>query len=341
MPSGRPGQLLFAGFEGTEVPADLARLLSQGRVGGVILFARNFVDAAQVRSLTASLHDCAPPDEAVLIAIDQEGGRVARLRDPWTEWPPMRRLGDLDDLDVTADVARALARELLDLGIGLDFVPCVDVDTNPENPIIGDRSFGRDAATVARHARRFVEALQGAGVAGCAKHFPGHGDTSTDSHLELPRLDHDLERLRAVELPPFAAAIDAGVATVMTAHVLFPALDPERPATLSPEVMGLLRTELAYEGVVFSDDIEMKAVAERYTPGQIVDGCFDSLLVCRDADLRDAVLALLEAMPESRLGAALARMAALKQRFAERARDAASDERAPYHEHRALAARFG
>jgi beta-N-acetylhexosaminidase len=283
-----------------------------------------------------------------LIAIDQEGGRIQRLRDPWTQWPPMQRLGDTDDLEMTAAVARALAVELLDLGIGLDFAPCVDVDTNPANPIIGDRSFGSEPTRVAAHAARFVRAMQDAGVAACAKHFPGHGDTTCDSHLELPRLDHDLARLRAVELPPFVSAIQAGVASIMTAHVLFPALDAKRPATLSPDVMAILREELAYDGVVFSDDLEMKAVADHHSPKALVDGCLeadvDSLLVCKHPGLREEVLRRLERAPDARLENPLRRMIDLKERFAGLREPFASADRKPltppYAEHRALAGRF-
>jgi beta-N-acetylhexosaminidase len=337
----QPGQLLFCGFEGTSVPEDLGNLISTGRVGGVILFARNIESPGQVRELTTALHRLAPDDAPLLIAVDQEGGRVQRLRAPWTEWPPMRALGDRDDPALTAEFATALGRELLDLGIGLDFAPCVDVDTNPDNPIIGDRSFGRRAETVARHAVGFISALQEAGVAACAKHFPGHGDTETDSHLVLPRLDHDLERLLEVELPPFRAAVEAGVASIMTAHILFPPLDSERPATLSPDVMRILRQDLGYQGVVFSDDLEMKAVADNFDPSRLVHESLaagvDSLLVCRDAGLRDEVLALLEAIPAARLSTSLERIDALKRQFGG---DRPAQELPPYASHAALASRI-
>jgi len=344
----QPGQLLFAGFDGLELPEDLARLIAAGRVGGVVLFARNVGDPDQVRTLNAALHACAPEDAPLLISIDQEGGRIQRLRDPWTQWPPMQRLGEADDPELTAAVARALAVELSDLGIGLDFAPCVDVDTNPANPIIGDRSFGREATRVAAHAAHFIRAMQDAGVASCAKHFPGHGDTACDSHLELPRLDHDLTRLRAVELPPFASAIEAEVATIMTAHVLFPALDAKRPATLSPDVMAILREELGYDGVVFSDDLEMKAIADHYSPKAMVDGCLeagvDSLLVCKDPGLREEVLRGLERAPDARLENPLRRMIDLKRRFAGPHESLEGADRKPvappYVEHRALAGRF-
>lgn len=356
----QPGQLLFAGFAGTELPGDLAELLGQGRVGGVILFKRNIESIAQLRRLVDALHAAAPKGVPVLVGIDQEGGRVQRLRDPWTEWPPMRRLGDRNDPEDTRAFAAAMARELVDLRIHLDFAPVVDVDTNPANPVIGDRSFGRDPARVIRHAVPVIEALQEVGVAACAKHFPGHGDTDLDSHLALPRLTHDLDRLREVELPPFAAAAAAGVASVMSAHVVFEAIDRKRPATLSPEVMALLREELGYDGVVFSDDLEMKAVADHYPPRELVDGALragvDALLVCSDAGLRREVLGRLERASDAAVERAIERVVALKQRFAVPTVSEGdlppppSDERGepvdpdagppPYPEHRDLAARL-
>ena len=236
-----PGQLLFAGFEGVEPPPELAELVTQGRIGGVVLFSRNVRDPEQLQRLVDALHERAPAERPLSVAIDQEGGRVQRLRQPWTEWPPMRSLGERDRTDDTRALGRALARELADLRIDLDFAPVVDVDTNPDNPVIGDRSFASSPAAVARHGVALIEGLQAEGVAACAKHFPGHGDTSLDSHLALPRIDHDLARLREIELPPFRAAAEAGVASMMTAHVVISRLDPELPATLSPVALGNLR----------------------------------------------------------------------------------------------------
>jgi len=334
-----PGQCLFAGFQGTEVPGDLAALVREGRVGGVVLFARNLREPKQVRDLVARLHELAPAEAALCVAIDQEGGRVQRLRAPWTEWPPMRRLGEHDDLAATARVARALARELADLGIDLDFAPVVDVDTNPANPVIGDRSFGREAERVARHARAFIEAMQGAGVAACAKHFPGHGDTTLDSHVALPRVDHPLGRLREIELVPFRAAAAAGVASMMTAHVLLPCFDPRVPATLCEPALELLRSEIGYDGLVFGDDFEMAAVAQLFDPREAtrraLEAGVDALLVCSRADVRDLVLAELEALPEPRLEPALRRVARLKRRFS--GGRLAGAGAPPYPEHRELA----
>jgi beta-N-acetylhexosaminidase len=353
----QPGQALFAGFEGTSCPKPLLDLIAEGRVGGIVLFARNVVAPPQVRRLVAELRAHEPADAPLLVAIDQEGGRVQRLRAPWTEWPPMRRLGELAEgaavagapaagVDATADVARALAVELRDCGVGLDFAPVVDVDSNPANPVIGDRSFGREPRHVAAHASSFIRAMQAEGVACCAKHFPGHGDTTLDSHLALPKIAHGLERLLAVELPPFAAAVAAGVASVMSAHVVFEAIDPHRPATFSPDVIALLRERLRFDGVLFSDDLEMKAVADHWRPNEMVDLALgagvDVLLACKRFALVTELLDRLESLPDARIEPALRRVAALKQRLA-RPRPGATDAGTPgppYPEHLALAARL-
>jgi beta-N-acetylhexosaminidase len=338
-----PGQLLFAGFEGPAVPDDLAELIRAGRVGGVVLFARNVADPDLARDLVGTLHALAPAAAPLVVAIDQEGGRVQRLRAPWTVWPPARRLGEAGSVDATRAVASALGTELAALGIDLDFAPVVDVDTNPANPVIGDRSFSADPGVVARHAAVFIEALQEAGVAACAKHFPGHGDTVTDSHETLPRLPHDLARLEAVELPPFRAAVVAGVASVMVAHIVFEAIDPERPATLSPPVLGMLRRGIGFDGLVFSDDLDMKAVAGRFDPEAIVrDGLaagIDAFLACRDPERRRAVLRALEAAPARLLEPSLRRMDALKRRFAGGRRVTLAGG-PPYPAHQALAGRL-
>lgn len=315
----QPGQLLFVGFEGTQCPRPLAELVAAGRIGGVILFSRNVDDPAGVRKRVAELRARAPEQTPLCVAIDQEGGRVQRLRAPWTEWPPMRRFGELGEAEWTAGLARALATELSECGIGLDFAPVVDVDSNPDNPVIGDRSFGRAPGRVATQARIFIEAMQAANVACCAKHFPGHGDTSLDSHLALPRLPHDLDRLFEVELPPFEAAIAAGVASIMTAHVVFEAVDRVRPATFSPDVIALLRERLGFDGLLFSDDLEMKAVADHWEPRHMVDAALgagiDALLVCRNFDFVTEVLTRLERCRDAQLEGALGRMAAFKRRF--------------------------
>jgi len=339
-----PGQLLFAGFEGTELPEDLAELISAGRVGGAILFARNVCDPEQVRALVAALHACAPENAPLTVCIDQEGGRVQRLRAPWTEWPPLRQIGALGSLEATRSFATALGGELADLGIDLDFAPVADVDSNPDNPIIGDRSFSSDPEEVSRHACAFTLALQATGIAACGKHFPGHGDTAVDSHLTLPHLDGDWDRLRAVELPPFSALAKCGVASIMTAHVLLRRVDPEHPATLSPVAIGCLREELGYDGLVFTDDIEMAAVADRYTPADLtrlaLEAGADSLLVCRRADLRMEVLEALESLPATLLEPSMRRMTEFKRQYSGGRAGSEHAGAPPYLENQELARRL-
>src|SRR5207247_408131 len=189
------------------------------------------------------------------VSVDQEGGRVARLKAPFTEWPAMATLGRSGDVRLAERFARALAKELRAVGITLDYAPVLDIHTNPKNPVIGDRALSEKAEDVARLGAAIVAALQEERVAACGKHFPGHGDTQADSHLELPLVEHPIERLRSVEFVPFRAAIEAGVATMMTAHVFMPAIDEKRPATLSRRVVtDLLREELGFDGVLLTDD---------------------------------------------------------------------------------------
>jgi beta-N-acetylhexosaminidase len=320
------GQLLVAGFDGQQIPPELRSLAREFGLGGVILFARNIAEPEQVAEVAFDAARLVP-DLPVWVSVDQEGGRVARLKAPFTEWPPMATLGRSGDVALAGRFARALAAELKAVGITLDYAPVLDIHTNPKNPVIGDRALAGTADDVARLGAAIVRALQGEGIAACGKHFPGHGDTSADSHLELPLVEHPPDRLRRVEFVPFKAAIDAGVATIMTAHVLVPSLDPRRPATLSRAVVqDILRDELHYDGVILSDDLEMKAVAAEYdVPSAAVlalqAGC-DGVLVC--SGNHDAQVAALEAlvhavederMPMSRVDDALLRQRRAKERF--------------------------
>jgi len=250
--------VLLPGFTGTSVPAWLKRAAEQG-LAGVVYFAGNVRDLDQVGALSEALHSCRAD---LLTASDEEGGSVTRLEARHgSSFPGNAALGRLDSTATTAAVARALGRQLRLAGVDLGLAPVVDVNANPDNPVIGVRSFGSDPDLVARHARAFVTGLQGAGVAGCAKHFPGHGDTAVDSHLGLPVVDADLETLRQRDLPPFAAAVDAGVRCVMTAHLRCPALD-DRPATISPTVLRLLREGLGFDGVIVTDALVMNAISQ-------------------------------------------------------------------------------
>lgn len=259
------GQLISVGFDGTEAPDYLLRWIGDGEVGSVMLFRPNIASPAQVAALVGTLRGAAPADAPLIVAIDQEGGLVQRLRAPLTEWPDMLSVGNTGDPALTERLGRALGSELAALGIGWDFAPVLDVHTNPQNPVIGNRAFGTTPEAVALHALAFWRGLSAAGLIGSGKHFPGHGDTHADSHFTLPVVPHDIDRLRAVELAPFAAAARAGIESIMTAHVIYPALDRNWPATLSPRILTeILRGELGFTGVIVSDDLGMKAVADRY-----------------------------------------------------------------------------
>ncbi|HEU0032429.1 MAG TPA: beta-N-acetylhexosaminidase [Kofleriaceae bacterium] len=368
------GQLLWIGFHGTTVPDELTRALDAGRAGVTIVFKRNLVhhatpdgdgelcDLDALVALNAALHRSAPDGTPALIALDQEGGLVQRVRAPATVWPPMAahdRLAadDPTDTALAEQVGLAMGRELRALGFDIDFAPVLDVHTNPLNPIIGNRAFATEPHLVARRALAFARGLTDAGILACGKHFPGHGDTATDSHLDLPRIDHDWERLEQVELLPFARAAaspdPAIMPMLMTAHVVFAALDPDRPATLSPPVItGLLRNRLHYNGVILSDDLDMRAIVDHVGVAEaavqaIRAGC-DALLLCRDeANQAAAEAALLrEAERDSTLRTRIAESAA-RIRAMKRAH-LANQQRHPAPplatvgsaEHKALAARL-
>jgi beta-N-acetylhexosaminidase len=272
------------GFDGPSVPPEVRALAREFDLGGVVLFARNVEAPDQVAELVYDLRQLRT-GLPLWVAVDQEGGRVARLRRGFTGWPPASTLGLSGDEALARRFARALAVELRAVGISMDFAPVLDVRTNPDNTVIGDRALSDQAEDVARLGSIIVTALQEVGVAACGKHFPGHGDTRLDSHLDLPLVEHPLERLRETELRPFRAAIDAGATAIMIGHLLVPALDDARPATLSRAIVsGLLRDELGFDGVVVSDDLGMRAVSDRYTieratVGAAAAGC-DAVLLC-------------------------------------------------------------
>lgn len=337
------GQLLCVGFDGTALPEELEVELARGDRGGVILFRRNIaslatatgptVDVEAVARLNDAIAAAAPESLPLLISVDQEGGRVKRLGAPVLQVPPMRALGARDEGFVER-VAEAVGRELVALGFTMSFAPVLDVDSNPANPIIGDRSFARDPATVARLGIAYARGLSRAGLLSCGKHFPGHGDTEEDSHLSLPRVRHDRARVDAIELRPFreaAKAIDA----VMTAHVVFDALDADVPATLSPRIVRtLLRDELGFSGVCISDDLFMKGISPSGGEDvrEIADaavrsieaGC-DLLLVCHPgpaaAAAQDALFhrARRDDAFEARVREACARGLAMRRRAPSRA----------------------
>jgi beta-N-acetylhexosaminidase len=293
-------KMFCVGFDGTTVTPTIRRLIERG-VSGVILFGRNVQSAQQVAELNAELKAVAA-GRPLLVCVDQEGGRVMRLREGFTPIPAMRAVGQAGDPALAREIGRILGRELRAVNIDVDFAPVLDVDTNPDNPVIAHRSLGRDPQLVARIGCEIIAGIQGEGVAACGKHFPGHGDTSQDSHLHLPRLPHSMDRLGRVELPPFEAAVRAGVSMIMTAHVIFEPLDSKYPATMSrPVLHGLLRERLGFNGVVITDGLEMKAIAANFSTDELVtrgvNAGIDLFAPCEESDLRDrAIDALIKAV---------------------------------------------
>jgi beta-N-acetylhexosaminidase len=314
--------VLQPGFTGTSAPDWVLRRLDEG-LGAVALFARNIDTPEQVAALTARLREVRPD---VLVAADEEGGDVTRMEARrGSSFPGNLALGAVDDTGLTEAVAAELGRRLAECGVNLNWAPSADVNSDPGNPVIGVRSFGADPALVARHTAAYVTGLQSAGVAACTKHFPGHGDTATDSHHALPRIDVALETLHSRELEPFRAALAAGSRAVMSAHILVPALDRALPATLSPAALtGLLRGELGYDGLIVTDGIEMRAVADTYgiEHGTVLALAAGADAICVGGGLagEDTVLRLRDAilravrdgeLPAERLADAAARVRAL------------------------------
>ncbi len=331
----KAAQLLVVGFDGKAVGDHLAEVLDLG-AGGVIYFRRNLGTPEEILALSRDIFSrssLSPP----IIAVDQEAGLVTRLSPPFAQWPGNAAIGKSKDLRLAEAVARVIGRELKNAGINTDFAPVVDVHSNPRNPIIGPRSFGSDPAFVSKMGTAFIKGLQGAGVAACAKHFPGHGDTNLDSHIALPVVKREKKSLAKIELPPFRAAARAKVASMMTAHVLYAALDPERPATLSPKIItGILRNQMKYQGVVFTDDLSMMGVAkgrshEEIAAQSIAAGC-DVLLACQDFQNQKRFLnGVVEAvrsgiLSEKRLDESLRRIAKFKAKFAKKPPEAFSSK---------------
>ncbi|MGW8061553.1 glycoside hydrolase family 3 protein [Streptomyces ziwulingensis] len=314
--------VLQPGFTGTTAPDWLLRSLGEG-LASVGLFGRNIASAGQLAALTAQLR---AEREDVLVAIDEEGGDVTRLEvRTGSSFPGNLALGAVDDVGLTREVAAELGRRLAACGVNLNWAPSADVNSNPDNPVIGVRSFGAGTDLVARHTAAYVTGLQSVGVAACTKHFPGHGDTAVDSHQALPRIDVDAHVLAERDLFPFRAAIAAGSRAVMSAHILVPALDPDRPATLSRRILTeLLRGELGYEGLIVTDGMEMRAVSATYgiERGSVLAIAAGADAICVGGGLadeetvrrlRDALVAAVRSgeLPEDRLADAAQRVRAL------------------------------
>ncbi|MFD0586426.1 glycoside hydrolase family 3 protein [Paenibacillus sp. GCM10027627] len=323
------GQLFVFGFSGYEPPQNFKELIKTYGIGGTIYFTRNVKDAEQIHGLSSELQALTkeagrPP---MFVAIDQEGGMVARIVDGVTLMPGNMALGAAGTVEGARETARICGEELRLLGITMNYAPCIDVNNNPDNPVINVRSYSDRSDVVSEMGAAAVEGFQSARVAATVKHFPGHGDTSVDSHHALPVLPHSRERLDAIELLPFRAAIEAGTDCIMTAHVCLPAIEPSGvPSTLSENVLtGLLRNELGYDGVVVTDCLEMSAIDEFYGPEQgsikALKAGADMVLVSHRYEKQLAALEAVAAavengeLSEARIDEALGRVMRLKEKL--------------------------
>lgn len=283
------GELCMVGFEGTEVTPDFRAWMREYRPGGIILFSRNLDSPEQIAHLTNELQTLGG-ESPLLIAIDQEGGRVSRLPSEFTIFPPAATVALSGSTELAYQAAAVTAKELRMVGINMNMAPVLDIHTNPSNPIIGDRAFGTEPEQVGLMGAASIAGHHDHRVLACGKHFPGHGDTATDSHQELPIVHATRERLYEVELKPFQHAIHHGLKAMMTAHVHYPALDAHRPATLSPTILtNLLREEMGFTGLILSDDLEMRAILDHSAIGEAailsLQAGADLLLVCKTRSL--------------------------------------------------------
>lgn len=298
------GQHMFIGISGHALTLDEKKFIVENNIGGICLFGRNVADPKQVRDLCAeiqSLRHQQSEKTPLFIGIDMEGGRVHRLKPPFTVWPALRRLGDLDAPTVSFHFANRMGQEMKAVGINLDFAPCIDVFTNSANTVIGDRSISSDPETVAKHASALVRGYIKSEIITCAKHFPGHGNTIVDSHEDLPVEHLDRARLESCELIPFKKTFKSRVDMVMTSHIMFPEIDPEWPVTLSEIfIKNIIRNEYRYRGLVVTDDLGMKAMTKHYgieeVPVRALKAGADLLLYCNDPEVPpQAVESILEA----------------------------------------------
>jgi len=286
------GQQLIIGIKGLQLEKEEANFIVENNIGGVVLFARNVESPEQIRQLAldlqalrARMHDKAP----LFISIDMEGGRVHRLKPPFTKWPALDAIGKIDSTSVAFRFAQAMGDEMKSVGINLDYAPCLDIFTNPQNTVIGDRALSTSPEAVARLGSALVRGYIKAGVLPCAKHFPGHGNTLVDSHVGLPVEEKTLDELDAVEFEPFKKAIRARMDLIMAAHIKFPKIDPEWPASLSEIFLRqILRAQLRYRGLVITDDLDMGALKNNYPKPLIAvralqAGC-NILLYCNETD---------------------------------------------------------
>jgi len=302
------GELFLVGFNGYELSDDTAAFLSQAQIGGAILFSNNYDIPSQLAELTNQIQECRTTEFPLWIGVDHEGGRVQRFKKGFTKIPDAASIGATNSPKLAFEIAEIMAKELRTVGVNLNFVPVCDIASNPKNPVIGNRSFGANEDIVSKMASGFLRGHLVQGVQACVKHFPGHGDTNTDSHLALPKVDTSLEILKNRELKPFSKAFKSHCSMVMTAHILNPNIDPEFPATLSSKtIRELLRKEMRFSRVVVTDDMEMKAITDNFgtedAPRLALEAGCDLLIYRSEAKARHAYEALIHALEAGKLSA--------------------------------------
>ncbi len=316
------GELFIMGFSGLELSDETSAFISQAGIGGVILFSANYENPAQVAELNNQIQECRR-ELPLWISVDHEGGKVQRFKKPFTKIPEASVIAATGSPKVAFDISELIAKELKAVGINLNFCPVADINTNPKNPIIGNRAFGTTEDEVSKMVTAIVRGHLTNGVQACVKHFPGHGDTTVDSHLALPKVNTPIETLRDREFRPFSKAFKSRCSMVMTAHILFPHLDPKYPATLSPTILKtFLRDELRYNRIVISDDLEMSAITDNFgaeeAPKLALEAGCDLLIYRSEAAARHAYISLKKALEEGRLNPEIVLTAAERSRTLKR-----------------------
>jgi beta-N-acetylhexosaminidase len=316
------GELFIMGFSGLELSPETQKFIRESEIGGTILFAHNYESPAQVAELINQIQSCRR-DLPLWVSVDHEGGKVQRFKNQFTRVPEAALVAESGSPQLAFEIASLMARELRSVGINLNFSPVADINTNPKNPVIGRRAYGATESEVSKFVSALVRGHLTEGVQPCVKHFPGHGDTTVDSHLALPKVSTPLDTLRDREFRPFTKAFKSGCSMVMSAHILFPDIDPEHPATLSRKILRtLLRDELRYRGVIISDDMEMQAITDHFgadeAPRMAIEAGCDLLIYRTEKAARFAHASLLRALEKGTLAPEIVLTAAERSRSLKR-----------------------
>lgn len=321
------GQMLLVGIDGTKLDDNAKKMIAEDKVGGIILYKDNIKDLNSLIDLINAMKKSNAANSAPLfMSVDQEGGKVSRMPAEFASIPSNGAVGDKDDTDAAEMMGKLLGREVLLAGFNMNFAPVLDINSNPNNPVIGDRSFGNTANKVIDLGIAEMKGIASEGIIPVVKHFPGHGDTSVDSHLELPVVKKSVDQLAKLEWPPFEVAIKEGTDAIMVAHILYPKIDPDKPASLSPIIIGeQLRGDMGYQGLVITDDLTMGAIIKNYDLAtaaiDTVNAGSDILLIAHEYDNEKLVLnALLDnvkngKLQESRIDESVYRILALKAKY--------------------------